>query len=284
MNAMEQWVQESMKFSREFGPQLFSNLLVLAVGVIAAALIHRWMKKLAAKSEKRRRAITIAGNAIYFLLAAFVLILAAHNAGFPYPVVARVLLLAVLIVGALYLIFRPFIPTPPFKTGDTILAGGLFGKVEGVTFMHTRMRTFDGRTIFVPNTALFKDTLINYHSTPNRRIALDVTLQYGDDLARAKELMLEIMKSDERVHEKPAPKVYVLKLGENGFLLGGRCWSANVKYFRTRCDLMERVLLAFTEEPGLHFAPPRREVLLRDPNADEAAAAQPGREEPPEEP
>jgi hypothetical protein len=140
----------------ERGPQLFSNLLVLAAGVIAAALIHRWMKKLAAKSEKRRRAVTIAGNAFYFLLAAFVLILAAHNAGFPYPVVARVLLLAVLAAGALYLVFRPFILTPPFKIGNTILAGGLFGK---------------------------------------------------------KELMLEIMKSDERVHEKPAPKVYVLKLG-----------------------------------------------------------------------
>ena len=38
----------------------------------------------------------------------------------------------------------------------------LLGKVEGTTFLNTRMRTLDGLTVFIPNRQIFNDIVINY--------------------------------------------------------------------------------------------------------------------------
>lgn len=70
--------------------------------------------------------------------------------------------------------FRPYLPRLPFKVGNTIKSGGLLGRVEATTFSNTRMRTFDGKTVWIPNNKLFKDYLLNYHYTLNRKIHLDV--------------------------------------------------------------------------------------------------------------
>ncbi|CAO0824386.1 hypothetical protein DFAR_630025 [Desulfarculales bacterium] len=48
--------------------------------------------------------------------------------------------------------------------------------------------------VFVPNSKIVKETLINYHSILYRRVDLDVTICYEDDLACARDLMVELMK------------------------------------------------------------------------------------------
>ncbi|CAM2057955.1 hypothetical protein DSUL_190005 [Desulfovibrionales bacterium] len=57
--------------------------------------------------------------------------------------------------------------------------------------------------VFVPNSKIVKGTLINYHTTLYHRVDLDVTIRYEDDLDRACELTIELMKGDELALEKP---------------------------------------------------------------------------------
>ena len=124
------------------------------------------------------------------------------------------------------------------------------------------MRTFDGRTVWIPNRMIINDYLINYHFTPNRRIHLDTLIRYDQDLLKAKEVIRGIMEADERVLEKPKPVVYVTHLKSDGVAVGGRCWVPNLKYWRARCELLERIKLGF-DENSISFAHPQRDISIR---------------------
>ncbi len=161
------------------------------------------------------------------------------------------------------IIFRPLLPKLPFKKGHVIETGTLFGTVEATTFLNTQIRTFEGKTFFVPNRTILNDVVINYHFTPTRRVRLNVLIGYRDDLARAKQVLEAIMIADPRVKPKPAPVVYVLELGDNGVKIGGRCWVDNKKYWATKCELTEKIKYEFDYE-GIGFAYPQLDIHYPD--------------------
>jgi small conductance mechanosensitive channel len=178
-------------------------------------------------------------------------------------VVRRILLAVILAAIGLLVILRPYIPTLPFKVGNTIMTGDLLGKVEATTMLNTRLRTFDGKTVFVPNSKILNDYLINYHFTPNRRFEIDVGIGYDQDLLKAKRVLEELIVSDPRVLGTPRPIVYVTKLTDRCVELSGRGWINNLKYWRTKCDLLEKTKLRFDKE-GIKIAFPQRDIHIRN--------------------
>jgi small conductance mechanosensitive channel len=137
------------------------------------------------------------------------------------------------------------------------------GKVEATTVLHTRLKTFDGKTLFIPNRMILNDVVNNYHFTPTRRIRVDVRISYHDDLLKAKQLLKEILADDSRVLEKPAPNAYVTNLGENGVELSARAWVENRNYLKARSNLLEKTKLRFDRE-GITIPFPQRHVHLND--------------------
>jgi small conductance mechanosensitive channel len=107
--------------------------------------------------------------------------------------VLRFLSIIALVIIGLIIFLRPFFPSMPFKIGNTIKTAGLLGKVEGLTFLNTRLRTFDGKTFFVPNRKIINDIVINYHLTPTRRVEIDVGICYDQDLQKAKQVLEAVM-------------------------------------------------------------------------------------------
>jgi small conductance mechanosensitive channel len=182
-------------------------------------------------------------------------------AGMHTVIIRRILAAITLAAVGLIVLFRPYIPTLPFKVGNTIKTGDLFGKVEATTFLNTRLRTFEGLTVFVPNSKILNDYVINYHFTPTRRIKVDVGIRYDQDILKAKQVLEAIMIEDPRVKTKPRPVVYVLNLADSWVKLGGRCWVDNLKYWVTKCELVEKVKLRFDQE-GITIAFPQRDVHL----------------------
>lgn len=269
--SVEQWAASVNAWREAFGKYLFLSVLFLVVGVVAANLVFRLAKKLAAKHEKHAKLILNTGRAVYFLILLWAGIAALHHWGLPYRALFSTLLLAVMVVTAAIMTLKPFIPTLPFKVGNVIMAAGLYGKVEAVSFLNTRINTFDGKIVFVPNSKILKDNIINYHTTPNRRVNLEITIQYTDDLARAKQILVEIMTADERVLKSVAPVVYVLDLADSGVRLGGRCWVPNPKYWKTRSDLYERLKLRIDAEERVNCAFPRQDVRLVGDGAEPAS-------------
>lgn len=68
----------------------------------------------------------------------------------------------------------------PFKQGDWINASGLEGTVEKIGWYHTRIRTFDRRPLYIPNSLFATTAIENPGRMYNRRIKADIALRYED--------------------------------------------------------------------------------------------------------
>ena len=68
----------------------------------------------------------------------------------------------------------------PFKQGDWINASGLEGTVEKIGWYHTRIRTFDRRPLYIPNSLFATKAIENPGRMYNRRIKADIALRYED--------------------------------------------------------------------------------------------------------
>jgi small conductance mechanosensitive channel len=264
----------------EHGIELIQALFILVVGLL---LIQFTMKKLKLfldkKMQDRAKSATIQ-YVVYILLLVMIVTVTMVEAGFDSRNVLRLLIVISLVSVAIIILFRPYIPTLPFKVGNTVKVGGLLGKIEATTMIHTRMRTFDGKTVFIPNSKIVNDYVINYHYTPTRRVKLNFPIRNFEDMMPVKQLLEQIMIEDPRVLQKPArPVVYILN-ADTGFVeVGARCWVDNTKFWLARCDLLEKMLIRLHQE-GIELAYRRKVIQLlngipEDPVAELEAAPGP---------
>jgi len=245
----------------QYGKELVLALAILVFGLIVARIVVRVVGVTLQRFTTKQTVISSVSNAVHLLLIMIIVATALEAAGMHTIIINRILASITLAAIGLIVLFRPYMPTLPFRVGNTIKTGDLFGKVEATTFLNTRLRTFEGLTVFVPNTKILNDYLINYHFTPTRRIKIDVGIGYDQDILKAKQALEAIMIEDPRVKTKPRPVVYVLNLADSCVELGGRCWVDNPKYWVTKCDLLEKTKLRFDQE-GITIAFPQQDVHL----------------------
>lgn len=87
----------------------------------------------------------------------------------------------------------------PYKVGDYIEAQGYSGTVREIQIFHTIICTGDNKSIIIPNGPLSTGTVNNWSRQDYRRVDWTFSLSYGDDFNLAKEKILEILNSDDRV-------------------------------------------------------------------------------------
>jgi len=252
-------VNQMTGFVLKYGQEVILALLILVVGLILANLVKKFSRQWLGKMTSNRTLISSVTNILYVLILFFVVGAALQQTGINTLVIRRILIGTTLIFVTLIIIFRHYIPTLPYKVGNTIKTGELLGKVEAMSLINTRIRTFDGNTIYVPNNKVLNDYFINYHVTPDRRIKVDVAIRYDQDLLKAKQILEILMISDPRTLSTPRPVVWVLNLEDSYVKLGARAWVENLKYWKTQCELFEKIKLRFDYE-GIEFAFPQRDV------------------------
>ena len=256
-----------------YGRDLVMGLVVIIVGMLVIRIVMKWIRKGLAKVIRNPVTAATIANVLHIFMLSAVFIGAAIEVGLEVKPVFRLFMVILLSVIGLLLFFRPYIPTLPFKVGQTVKAAGLLGKVEATTFLNTRIRTFDGKVFFVPNRKILDDIVINYHFTPTRRMKIDIPIRYDQDLMKAKKVLEALMIEDPRVKKTPRPVVWVLDMSNGCIKLGGRCWADNLKYWATRVDLLEKAKLRFDNE-GIVISYPHLGVHHFDPSYEGAPAVE----------
>jgi len=151
----------------------------------------------------------------------------------------------------------------PFKVGDFIEAQGHMGTVQEIQVFHTVLTTPDNRRVVLPNAPLSSGSLVNFSSEPRRRIDWVFSIGYGDDIDKAREILMELLRGDERVLDDPAPAVMVTELGESSVDLTARVWAEAPNFWPLFWDMQERVKKAF-DAKGINIPFPQRDVHLFD--------------------
>ncbi|MBA2238730.1 MAG: mechanosensitive ion channel [Lysobacter sp.] len=158
----------------------------------------------------------------------------------------------------------------PFRAGDIVTIAGETGKVEDVSIFQTRLRGADNQTIVLPNSLITNDSIVNLTPDVMRRIEVVIGIGYRDDITAARAAALAEMQSDPRVLDDPPPDVLVYSLGDSSVQLGIRCHVLNADFFVTKCELTERIKLAF-DKCGVSIPHPQRDLRIF--HKDDAAAA-----------
>lgn len=259
--------------------RLTGLLLPWAIKIGLAALIFvvgRWAAKLATNSIDRimKKAGVDATlthflhNVIYSALLIAVIIAAVDQIGIETTSFLAILGAAGLAVGLalqsslsnfssgiMLILFRPF------KVGDFVEAGGTTGTIEQINVFNTVMTTGDNREIIVPNAQVFGGTITNFSAKATRRIDLVIGIGYDDDIAKAKQIIEDILSADQRILEEPAPVILVMELGASSVDLAVRPWVRKEDYSATRGDLLEHIK-AGLEEGGCSLPYPQQDIHL----------------------
>ena len=157
--------------------------------------------------------------------------------------------------GVLLIIFRPFV------VGNVIDAGGVVGKVEKITIFNTVMLTPDNREIIVPNGSIYGGTITNISARDTRRIDMVFGIGYGDDIKKARDIMMQTLESDERILKDPAPQVAVSELADSSVNFVVRPWVNAADYWDVKFELTEKIKLAFDEQ-GVSIPFPQMDVHM----------------------
>ncbi|GJQ06671.1 mechanosensitive ion channel protein [Capnocytophaga cynodegmi] len=153
--------------------------------------------------------------------------------------------------GIMILIFKPF------KVGDNIEAKGERGTVKRIGLVSTTLNKFNNEEVIIPNGPLFGDSIINYTREDKRRVKVLVGIGYSSDLQKAKEILLDIAKSDKRAFEEPAPSVFVEELADSSVNISIRFWCNNDDYWDCYFSAIESVKTRFDAE-GIEIPFPQR--------------------------
>ena len=155
--------------------------------------------------------------------------------------------------GIMIMVYRPF------DVGDVISAAGTTGKVIGMNLVTTLVRTFDNQSIFIPNNKVWGDVITNVTANPTRRVDMKFGIGYGDDIERAREVLLEVVTSHEKVLADPAPVVQVGELGDSSVNFIVRPWSRTEDYWEVFWDVTREVKARFDAE-GISIPFPQRDL------------------------
>jgi len=114
----------------------------------------------------------------------------------------------------------------PIQTGDVIKVGEITGTVKKIGIRASVVRTFDGAEIIVPNGNLISSELTNWtFSDRFRRMDIQVGVEYGSNVEKVKELLLQAGKDIDGVLDRPSPIVLFNNFGNSSLDFTLRSWT-----------------------------------------------------------
>lgn len=138
--------------------------------------------------------------------------------------------------------------TKPFTAGDYVKIGDADGLIMQVELFYTTMLTFDNRTIFIPNSQVTDATIMNYSRETERRVDIELGIDYNTKPELVKTTFLDLAHCDVRVLTDPAPEVVILSFQESSVLYSLRVWVKTDDYWDVLHDFNRYIAAEFAQK------------------------------------
>ena len=240
---------------REFGdgfvnrlPYLAAAVVAIVLTVVVARLVRSMVERALRRGRAERHVVVVVATLAYYAAFALGLLVSLSLGGVNLGVLVGSLGLATVALGfALQDIVSNFtagivlLLEHPFTEGDHIAIAEAEGEVEEIRVRATRLRAPDGQLVLVPNKLLFTQVLTNSTATMRRRVEVLLEVPYGQDAARARELLLEVAAGLEGVSDDPEPRLLTQLLGQGARRLRLTFWvdSRSDDPDRVRSELLD---------------------------------------------
>lgn len=151
----------------------------------------------------------------------------------------------------------------PFRTGDYISVAGEQGSVRSMNTRSTVLLSPEGNHIQIPNSTIFKSTIVNFTASPTRRDTIEVGIGYEGSVAQAQEIVLGVLDAHEAVMAEPAPMVLVDQLASSTVNIKAYFWvnAHDFSMLKVKSVILRLVKKELTEA-GISMPDDAREVIF----------------------
>ena len=257
VNVFIQYLQDHIPNLISFAIEIMLALIFFFLGRIAIKWIRKLTRKMLERSNVDKGVETFVDSLLKFMLYGILLFTIATKFGFDTASVAALIASAGVAVGLavqgslsnfaggiLILLLKPFV------VGDYIIEDnhGDEGTVKEIQLFYTKLLTVDNRTVVIPNGMLTNNSLTNVTHMDERKLELKVSISYESDLLKAKAVLADLIRKESRIMQDKEHRIFVDELGDDGVILGMRCWVSTEDYWNVRWDMLEGIKLTFDRE------------------------------------
>lgn len=279
LESLWNWVANLLTTAMTFGDVELSlgNVLWFFIGIALAVLVARFVRFVLDEDvlphlPLAMGAASAASRLIYYALVVVGIVFATAASGVELS--SLTLVVSALGVGigfGLQNIVNNFVSglvlsfERPVREGDQITLGTTFGRVSQIGLRATRIRTFDGAEVIVPNANLISNELTNWTlSDRTRRIDITVGVDYGSDPAEVQALLLEAVEGQPGIVAVPAPTTAFRGFGASSLDFSLLLWTNDVdQRLDVETEARTRVLAAL-RGAGVVIAFPQLDVRVKD--------------------
>ena len=152
-------------------------------------------------------------------------------------------------LAGILLIFRQ-----PFRSGDQVEVQGQLGTIEVITIRETRITTFDGELVIIPNRDVYKSVIRVRTANALVRSDFVIGVAYENDATQARDVIEAALVDVEGVAAEPPPTALVERLNVSTVDLRVRVWSDSRQWDRlTVTDRAIRACKLALERAGIEM-------------------------------
>ena len=256
VNLLEKIISELPDKALQFGIKVILAIIVLLIGLRLIKWIRKILKKALIKGNADTGVIQFLDSFVKVILVTFLLLAIASNFGLEATSVIAVLGSASIAIGlALQGSLSNFaggvliLLLKPFKVGDYIKEDtkGNEGTVTEFSLFYTKLATYDGKLIVLPNGTLANTSLTNVTGTEIRKIDIKVSISYESDIQEVRNAIFDLLSNEKKVIQEEEKLVYVHELADNGVVIGIRCYVYNDDFWNVKWKLTEEIKSTFDE-------------------------------------
>ncbi|WP_299432944.1 mechanosensitive ion channel domain-containing protein [uncultured Aquimarina sp.] len=267
---IQKWLDKGLDFIIDFGPKVIGAILIWIIGSWIIKKMMKGISKLMTVRNYDESLQKFLTNLLGWLLKILLILAVFGTVGVNTTSFAAILAAAGLAVGlalqgslanfaggVLIMIFKPF------KIGDLIEAQGVLGVVKEIEIFTTKLSTPENKEAIVPNGTLSNGNIINYTSHGTLRVDLNIGIGYGDDIKKAKDVIMKVLTDNPKVLKDPAPTVAVSELGDNAINLVVRPFANVADYWDVYFEALEGSKNAL-DAAGISIPYPQRDVHIHN--------------------
>lgn len=206
MERVEKYVDMGMEMAMVYLPKVLLAIIVLIIGLKVISMVVKGMVKVLNKRETDPSLIPFLSGLLGMTLKAMLVISVVQMVGVETTSFVAIIGAAGLAIGmALSGTLQNFaggviiLILKPYKVGDVLEAQGYIGSVSEIQIFNTVLKTWDNKTVIIPNGGLSTGSMINYSTEPTRVVEWIVGIGYGDDIDKARQVIEDTIFSDSRI-------------------------------------------------------------------------------------
>lgn len=151
----------------------------------------------------------------------------------------------------------------PFKIGDLIRVEGTLGIVESIDLLSIKIRTLDNLFVRFPNETMIKSPVTTVTRYPVRRMDLDISVAYKEDIRTILKILKELAKSNAYALEEPEPLVLFNSFGDSALEFKFGVWFEKSNYLNLRNSILTEIKERFDKE-GIEIPYPQLTISGSD--------------------